>query len=133
MGMQEVVHVLRPWFAHRGWHLGSVLPRAAYAALGTIPDAVGLGYDDRGRRTLFPVWVVPEVTPRVLEVVEHFQRRWPEAGALWPVPVEHAIPLVGALRWTPAQLEDVTRRGAQALTPADADVQALMAALQDAG
>lgn len=130
MDVQWTVSVLRPWFAYRGWYLGSVLAPEPGKGLGPEPHILGVGYDAQGRRTLFPIWLVPEVTPRVLEVVDHFQRRWPASGPLWPVPVEHVIPIVGALRWTPAQIEAVTHRGVQPLTPADADVSALMAALR---
>ncbi|MCS7312762.1 MAG: hypothetical protein NZ742_07620 [Acidobacteria bacterium] len=131
MDAHSVLSVLRPWFAYRGWHLGSVLPRASGEDPGVEPTVLGAGYDDHGRRTLFPIWVAPEVTPRLLEVVDHFQRRWPESGRRWPVPVEHVIPIVGALRWTLTQIEAVTTRGAQPLTPADVDVEALVAALRE--
>ncbi len=129
MDVHTIVSILRPWFTYRGWHLGSVLSGTSGENPGVEPHVLGVGYDDHGRRTLFPIWVVPEVTPRVLEVVDHFQRRWSESGPRWPVPVEHVIPIVGALRWTAAQIEAVASRGAPPLTPADADVQALMTAI----
>jgi hypothetical protein len=128
MDAHVVDRVLRPWFIYRGWHLGSVLSRVSAEDAGPEPPILGVGYDDRGRRTLFPVWLVPEVTPRVLEVVDHFRRRWTAYALPWPLPIEHVIPIVGALRWTSAQIEAVTHRGAQPLTPADVDVAALMAA-----
>jgi len=132
MDVPSIIAILRPWFAYRGWHLGSVLSKTSEADPSVEPHVLGVGYDDGGRRALFPLWVVPEVTPRVLERVDHFRRRWPEFRRLWPVPIEGVVPIVGALRWTPAQIEAVTSRGAQPLTPADADVQGLMAVIRDA-
>ena len=118
-----VMTILRPWFQWRGWHLGAV--RVRPSEVRPTPDLLATGYLERGQPAWFAIWIVPEVTPHVVESARYFQ-----SGAAMredpriPGDVQH-VAVIGALRWRDEGLAQVRAAGILPWTIADVDLDAL--------
>ena len=129
--MQSVADLLWPWFSRRRWHLGTVWVRPSFVS--PTPDLLVLGYADGDVPCIFPIWLVEWVTPRVLETVDLFRRRWAEFEPAFPVRVGRCVPVVGALHWRDGAQAALQQTGVESLTPADVPLETLQALVETGG